>query len=132
MTTDFKKLRVWILASELAEDLKCLARTFPPDERFELASQLSRAGTSIPTNIAEGCGRETLPDFNNFMNIAIGSAKEVESLLLTAKNRGYINQYDYTKLQDKADHIGAMLTSLKQGRALKVEEFKLKDKGVKK
>ena len=131
MPTDFTKLRVYVLASELAEDIKSLVRTFPQDERFELASQLSRAGTSIPTNIAEGCGRKTLNDFSNFIDIAIGSSKEVESLLLSAKNRGYINQYKYNELQDKADHIGGMLTALKQGRARKVEEFKAQRKEIK-
>ena len=85
MPTDFKKLRVYFLASELSDEIKSITLTFPKDERYELASQLSRAATSIPTNISEGCGRKTFPDFCNFIDIAIGSSKEVESLLLNAK-----------------------------------------------
>jgi len=85
MPTDFKKLRVYVLASELSDEIKSITLTFPKDERYELASQLSRAATSIPTNISEGCGRKTFPDFCNFIDIAIGSSKEVESLLLNAK-----------------------------------------------
>jgi four helix bundle protein len=76
---DFRTLAVWEKAHHFTLAIYRLSKTFPKEELFGLTSQIRRAAASIPTNIAEGCGRSTDPDFARFLQIAFGSACEVES-----------------------------------------------------
>ncbi len=85
MTHDFKQLRVWKEAERLTVDVYRLTREFPVEEKYNFTSQLRSAALSIASNIAEGCGRSTQPDFKRFLYQALGSAKEVECQLLLAK-----------------------------------------------
>jgi four helix bundle protein len=75
---DHRRLEVYQLARELAPEIYAIAMALPATERFELARQLRRAAVSIGSNIAEGCGRTTRPDFRNFLGTALGSATELE------------------------------------------------------
>lgn len=77
----YYKLTVWGKSMELCEMVYEVTKKLPPDERFGLTSQLRRAAVSIPSNIAEGSQRKTEKDFANFLNIAQGSAVEVETQL---------------------------------------------------
>ena len=113
---DFKKIRVWEKAHQLTLTLYKLTDLFPSDERFGLVSQLRRAAASIPTNIAEGAGRETQKEFARFIHLATGSASEVEYLLLLSRDLGYISTEEYTKQDKNINDIKRMLYAF--GKAL--------------
>ena len=81
---DFRQLKVWEKAHHLALEVYKTTATFPKEEIYGLTSQLRRASVSIPTNIAEGCGRNTNADFARFLQIAMGSASETEYELILA------------------------------------------------
>ncbi len=75
---DFRNLEVWQRAYALALDVYRASRQFPREEIYSLTSQVRRCSISIPSNIAEGCGRQTDADFKRFLHIAMGSAAELE------------------------------------------------------
>jgi four helix bundle protein len=95
---DFKKIQVWERAHHLALRIYKLTSDFPKDELYGLTSQMRRAATSIPTNIAEGCGRNSQVELARFVHIAGGSASELEYQLLLANELGYINESNYFEL----------------------------------
>ena len=109
---DFRTLQVWQKSHELALKIYGLTPQFPREEVYGLTSQIRRACTSIPTNIAEGCGRESSADFARFLQIAFGSASETEYLILLANDLKYLNTYQYTELMDAIIRIKKMLTAL--------------------
>ena len=92
---DFKTLRVWEAFHEITLDIYRVTRKFPTEELYGLTSQMRRSAASVPTNIAEGCGRHTDPDLAKFLTIAMGSASELEYQLLLAKDLEYIHQDEY-------------------------------------
>jgi four helix bundle protein len=75
---DFRSLKVWHKSHELTLAIYLATRSFPSDERFGLTSQMRRASSSIPANIAEGCGRDGEAELARFMQISMGSASELE------------------------------------------------------
>ena len=83
-------LDVWKMSMDFVDELYNITDTFPSSEKFGLASQLRRAGVSIPSNIAEGAGRFYEKEFIQFLYISMGSLSEVETQLEIAKRRGYI------------------------------------------
>lgn len=87
---DFKKLDVWVDAHAFVLDIYRSTSTFPRTEQFGLTSQIRRAAVSIPANLAEGCGRDTQAELARFASIALGSANELEYLLILAYDLGYI------------------------------------------
>jgi four helix bundle protein len=87
---DFRKLQVWQRSRELAVSIDLATRQFPRTDHGVVASQLRRAALSIPANIAEGCGKGSRKETIRFLQIAAGSAHEVESHLLIASDLGYI------------------------------------------
>lgn len=109
---DFRQLQVWSKAHFLAKELYRVTSCFPKEETFGLSSQLRRAVVSIPTNIAEGCGRGSDADFKRFVQIAFGSASEVEYLMQLAFELSYITEKDYIHLNDGVIEIKKMLASL--------------------
>ena len=109
---DFKKLQVWEKSHGLTLRIYELTAQFPREEIYGLTSQIRRACASIPTNIAEGCGRESPADFARFLQIAMGSASETEYLILLARDLKYINANQYIVLADEIVRVKKMLTSL--------------------
>ena len=109
---DFRQLAVWEKAHQLALGVYRTTVNFPAHERYGLTSQLNRAALSIPTNIAEGCGRGTDADFARFLQIALGSASEVEYLLLFARDLQLIDQSTYDDHVQATIEIKRMLTAL--------------------
>jgi len=91
---DFRNLAVWSKAHRLTLDVYRLTESFPRTEVFGLTSQLRRAAASIAANLAEGCGRTQL-EFARFVQIAFGSASEVEYHMLLARDLGFLSQADY-------------------------------------
>ena len=91
-----------------------LTAQFPREEIYGLTSQIRRACASIPTNIAEGCGRKSPADFARFLQIAMGSASETGYLILLAHDLKYINVDQYTELVDVVIYIKKMLINLQK------------------
>lgn len=109
---DFHNLVIWQKAHNLTIDIyRITGSQFPQEEIYGQTSQLRRAVASIPTNIAEGCGRRTNAEFANFLNIAAGSASEVEYEILLAKDCGYISDDQYRKWAVDVKEIRSMIYS---------------------
>lgn len=108
---DFKKLVVWEKFHKLVLAIYKATTHFPKDEVFGITSQLRRAAVSIPCNIAEGAGRNSNPDFNRFLSIAMGSASETEYLLLLSFELGYLTPYTFKLLNDELIQSKKMLNS---------------------
>lgn len=108
----FKELKVWQKAIELVTETYIHSRIFPKEELYGLTSQLRRSAVSIPSNIAEGCGRKTPKDFSNFLGIALGSAFEFETQLIICKNLNFIIEKDFAYLNGEVQHIQNMIIKL--------------------
>jgi four helix bundle protein len=111
---DFKDLRVWVKAYELTLDVYKKTRAFPKDEMYGLTSQLRRAASSIGANIAEGCGRRSDPEMRRFLQIARGSANEVEYHLLLSRDLELLSVDDFNELEAIVLEIQRMLASFVQ------------------
>ena len=111
---DYKKYLVWQKAHQLFLNTYALTKNFPESEKFNLTSQINRAVLSIPTNIAEGCGRNSQKEFIRFLNISSGSATELDYLFLAAKDLGFICENDYVNLISELTDIRKMIFALIQ------------------
>ena len=109
----FKELKVWQKAMELVTNTYLKSQIFPKEEIYGLTSQIRRCAVSIPSNIAEGCGRNTDKDFNNYLGISLGSAFEFETQLIICKNLSFINQEVINFLESEIQHIQNMIIKLK-------------------
>lgn len=109
---DFKKLIVWERAHRSALSIYQLTKSFPKEEQFNLVSQIRRSALSIPTNIAEGAGKFTNTDFARFLQIALGSAHEVEYLLLFSFELKFLEKDNYESIAKEIGEVKAMLISL--------------------
>jgi four helix bundle protein len=87
---NFKELKIWQTGIEICKVIFELTKQFPVDERFGLISQMNRCAVSIPSNIAEGCGRKSNKELYQFLNIALGSSFELETQIIIAKEFNYI------------------------------------------
>ena len=108
----FRDLKVWKKSHELTLEIYRLSKEFPAHEIYGLTSQIRRAGSSIPANIAEGCGRNSDADFARFLQIAMGSASELEYHLLLAKDLGMLSESGYTMVEANVTEVKRMLSSL--------------------
>ena len=108
---DFKELKVWQKAHKLTLDIYKVTTNFPREEMYGLISQMRRSSSSIPTNIAEGCGRKSDADFARFLIIAMGSASELQYQILLVSDLKFISQEDYERLETEVTEIKKMLTS---------------------
>lgn len=91
---DYKELDIWIQARVLVKTVYVLTKSFPKDEQFSLTSQVRRCVISIPSNIAEGCGRQSNKETIHFLQIARGSLFELETQLILAEDLNYISDID--------------------------------------
>jgi four helix bundle protein len=87
---DFRELKVWDKAHHLTLDVYRATKLFPKEELYGLTSQTRRAAASIGANIAEGAGKNSRPEFARFLQIALGSASELEYQFLLARDLGYL------------------------------------------
>ncbi|HWO32489.1 MAG TPA: four helix bundle protein [Candidatus Acidoferrum sp.] len=111
---DFKDLRVWAKAHELTLAVYQKTRAFPKEEMYGLTSQLRRASASVGANIAEGCGRRSDAELRRFVQIARGSANEVEYHLLLAKDLDFLSAEEHEDLEARVLEIQRMLAGLVQ------------------
>ena len=115
----FEKLDVWQLSRRLVKQVYQLSKKFPDDERFNMTSQIRRAGTSITCNLAEGSSRITGKDQARFTEIAYGSLLEVLNLLITAVDLEYIRQNDLEMFRPSVEEIGNKLNRLRESQLRK-------------
>ena len=108
---DFRKLKVWERAHNLTLSIYTLTKNFPKDELYGLTSQMRRAASSIPTNIAEGCGRDSQAELNCFLFIAMGSSSELDYQLILSHDLNYLDDESFIKLSTELGEIRRMLNS---------------------
>lgn len=112
MAQSYKDLIAWQKALELVARIYSETGNFPKEEIYGLTSQLRRAATSIPCNIAEGQGRLTAGEFQQFLGYARGSLLELETLILIAANLKYIDEAKATALLSLTAEVGKILNGL--------------------
>lgn len=111
--TSFKDLLVWQKGIDLACDIHRLTRLLPKEETYRLTSQIIRASSSIPANIAEGNGRGTRRDYAHFISIARGSAAELETFLIILQRLELAPEAKLRDLLDRTEEVGRMLNALR-------------------
>lgn len=106
---NFKELKIWQKAKVLVKDIYVLSEVLPNAEKFSFTSQLQRAAISVPSNIAEGSGRGTNKEFCRFLDIAISSSYEVESLLLIGVDLNYFSDEKISVLTESLHELQKMM-----------------------
>lgn len=115
----FRDLEVWQKAMEMAEEVYRLTKDFPKEELFGLTSQMRRAATSVPANIAEGWARRGTKEFLQFLNIASGSLRELETYLLLAERIQLARAPQVQPLLELAQTLGKQLIALQRSLSAK-------------
>ena len=113
----FRDLDVWRKSIDLVKEIYQITGKFPPSEIYGLTNQIRRAAVSIPSNIAEGQGRNSATEFRQFLGIALGSVAEIETQLIIAQEIGYLSNEKFDFLIISLDTIRKMIKSL--AKALK-------------
>lgn len=108
---DFRKLKVWERGHRLTLDVYRVTAAFPREELYGLTSQMRRACAAIPANIAEGCGRGSNADLARSLQMALGSASELQNHLLLAQDLTFVEPTDYERLTEEVTELKRMLTS---------------------
>ena len=111
---DFKKYDIWQLSHSFTLEVYKITSDFQKEELYGLTSQIRRASLSIPTNISEGCGRNSDKEFNQFLNIALGSANETEYLLMLSNDLDYISNEKFESLEIQMNTIKSKIYKLKE------------------
>ena len=108
----YKELIAWQKAMDLVLEIYGITQTFPQHEKFGLVSQMNRAVVSVPTNIAEGWGRSSRPNYLQFLRISRGSLMELETLLIIASKLSYIENIIFERISNLIDNTGRILQGL--------------------
>ncbi len=111
---NFRSLSVWQKSHELTLEIYKSTASFPKEELYGLVTQMRRSASSVPSNIAEGCGRNTQSQLAHFLNIALGSASELEYQILLAKDLNFLSDQIFKEQTNQIIEINRMLTSLHQ------------------
>jgi four helix bundle protein len=119
---DYRDLIVWQKAMDLVETIYRTTSTFPREEIYGLTSQVRRAAISIPSNIAEGNGRNTTRDYVHFLGMAYGSVKEVETQVLIAERLQYINSSRSDELVRLTGEIARLISGLMNSLNRKIHQ----------
>jgi four helix bundle protein len=114
MTHNFRKLKIWEDACELVTSIYKMTKKLPDSERYGLISQIQRAAVSIPANVAEGSGRTSNLEFCRFLDIATGSAFELETLIIICGNLEYISAEDTATYTQNINNLDKIIISFKQ------------------
>ncbi|MFS4469685.1 four helix bundle protein [Maribacter sp. 2210JD10-5] len=105
---DYKELDIWVQARKLVKTVYVLTKSFPKDERFSLTSQIKRCVISVPSNIPEGCGRQSSKETIHFLHIARGSLFELETQLILANDWGYLS-FDLNNVLPELERVKKLL-----------------------
>ncbi|MBO3699462.1 four helix bundle protein [Roseivirga sp. E12] len=109
----YKELEVWKKSIALTKRIYLITSSFPSEEKFGLKSQINRAAVSIASNIAEGAGRNSNKEFNQFLGIAIGSMHEVETQIIISFEVGFIEETVKDEICDQISQLILMTKGLK-------------------
>ncbi len=101
----YKDLIVWQHAVDLAAAVYQITEKFPSKETFRLIAQIKRSVVSVASNIAEGAGRNSSKEFNQFLGIALGSVYELEAQFIIGNRIGYLGKEEFTKLRSKSKEL---------------------------
>lgn len=112
MNHRFKNLKIWHLGLDITDEVFGVISDFPESEKFGLTSQVSRSSISIPSNIAEGSAMSD-KSFKHYLDIALGSSFELETQLLIAKRRDYINEQKFKNIEQKIQEFQKMTIGFK-------------------
>lgn len=105
---NYRELKVWQKSMDLVEKVYTISAVFPKEEKYGLTSQIQRSAISIPSNIAEGAGRNSNKEFRNFLGIANGSANELSTQLILSTRIGYAKQDDLDDIFNLLEEIQKM------------------------
>jgi four helix bundle protein len=108
----YQDLQVWQKAVDLAVKIYKTAKDFPTEEKYILISQIKKSAISIPSNIAEGAGRNGKKDFSNFLGIALASSFELQTQLIIAEKLNYLCGQDLQHLESELEHVQNMIVKL--------------------
>ena len=108
----YKDLLIWQKSMALVSEVYKLTKSFPNEEMFGLSAQLRKASVSVPSNIAEGYGRNSTKDYVRFLHIAIGSLYEIQTQIEIAFELKYLPSEDFTRLDKLMKEIERMISSL--------------------
>jgi four helix bundle protein len=109
---NFKELKVWKLSVEFSKIVFDIIKSFPNEHKFGIANQMFRCAVSIPSNIAEGCGRKSDKELKQFLSISLGSAFELQTQIIIAKEVELITDIEYNILDLKIIEIQKMINGL--------------------
>jgi four helix bundle protein len=123
----YQDLKVWQFSMDLADQIYCLTESFPKHEIYQLSSQMQRAAVSIPSNIAEGHARESTKEFLRYLSIALGSLAELETQVILAQRRVYIDKEQFLSTLSKTNETGKMLRGLQKSLKTKLG---MRDEGL--
>jgi four helix bundle protein len=115
MSSQFRNLIAWQKSVQLAVKMFRVCNAFPQREQFGLAQQMRNASVSVPSNVAEGCGRGTLPDYRRFLLHARGSTYELETQIEIAKQTGLITGTDADALIADTNEVERLLNGMIRG-----------------
>ena len=111
---NFKNLKVWQKAVDLAVNVYELTKHFPSEERFGITSQMRRSSVSIPSNIAEGTARNSSKSFSNCLDISLGESFELETQSIIANRVGILSQENFDALSTDISEVQKMIIGFKQ------------------
>lgn len=120
----YKELKLWQKSIDLVTGVYLTTRSFPETEKFGLISQINRAAVSIPSNIAEGAGRNSDKEFIQFLSIAHASSFELETQLIISKNLNYLSVEDLDQLTTQIEELQKMNYSIQSKFKQKVADTK--------
>jgi four helix bundle protein len=111
---DYNKLKIWENSIDLVVEIYELTKAFPKEEIYGLSSQMRRSAVSIPSNIAEGCGRNSNKEFLNFLSFSSGSTAELDTQLIIASRLSFLTNEKYNVLKEKLNTIQRMNFKLRE------------------
>jgi four helix bundle protein len=110
----YKELHFWQKAIDLAVEVYKITEKLPVQKKYGLISQMNKSAVSIPSNIAEGAGRNGKKEFDNFLGIALGSSFELDTQIIISNRLDYINDRDFQQLESELEHLQNMIVKLKK------------------
>lgn len=111
---NYRELKVWQVSIELAVELYSILKSFPKSEQFGLTSQIKRSAISISSNIAEGAGRNSKKEFNQFLGVASGSTSELSTQLEIAQRIGFLQISEHKAIEEKITYVQKMIYKLQK------------------
>jgi four helix bundle protein len=111
---NFKNYHVWIDAMSLVSSIYAIVDKFPKKEQFVITSQMTRSAISIPSNIAEGAGRNSEKEFARFLEYSLGSAYELETQLIISEKRNYVSNDEFVDIQEVLISLQKRISGLRR------------------